>query len=68
MNAPVENSNSEFEKLEIRIFAGDNREFILYDDEGSNLDYKNGHFITSSLQQFYIDNGIIFETFVYLFL
>jgi alpha-D-xyloside xylohydrolase len=33
-------------ELEIRIYAGDNGKFTLYEDEGNNYNYENGQFTT----------------------
>lgn len=56
--------NSESEKFEIRVFTGANREFTMYDDEGTNMDYeRNGFYSITTLSQLH-SQGIFLSFFL----
>lgn len=45
----VSNSIENPKELEIDIFAGDNGEFILYEDDGETLEYLNGKYVETKM-------------------
>jgi alpha-D-xyloside xylohydrolase len=49
----IESSSAKSDPIELRIYAGSNADFTLYEDEGDNYDYEHG---VSSLIPFHWDN------------
>ncbi|MBQ9213471.1 MAG: DUF5110 domain-containing protein [Bacteroidales bacterium] len=40
----VTKNGSDMEALDIKVFAGDDAEFVLYEDDGESFEYENGNF------------------------